>query len=354
MRVIRAISWLRRLAPFLPALAPLFAVGAVLAVVGATFSFVLFAAAGSASGGSQACEPSGLVGGVKADEVPKELIPIYRAAASKYELAEEGPAYLAGINAVETNFGKNVATSSAGAVGWMQFMPSTWAKYGVDANGDGKRDPDDPQDAIYGSANYLRASGAPKDWHRAIFAYNHADWYVVDVERHKNRYLRPIATSSDDDASFNACSSAEPQLSGTKAQRIEQAAEQLARQRVPYCYGGGHQYTPAKLGAGEYCVGEDKSRAYGSSEVGLDCSSSVSMILQKAGYDIPTMTSGELANWGEAGEGKYVTIYANSEHVYMKIGDRYFGTSQENYRNGPDWHSARDGAGFEARHPPGL
>jgi hypothetical protein len=63
----------------------------------------------------------------------------------------------------------------------MQFMPETWAGYGVDANGDGVADPYDPEDAIFAAANYLRASGAPGDWYNAIFAYNHADWYVADV-----------------------------------------------------------------------------------------------------------------------------------------------------------------------------
>jgi hypothetical protein len=63
----------------------------------------------------------------------------------------------------------------------MQFMPSTWEAYGVDANGDGLRDPNNPNDAIYAAARYLRAAGMPEDPEGAIFAYNHADWYVADV-----------------------------------------------------------------------------------------------------------------------------------------------------------------------------
>src|SRR5438445_267975 len=62
---------------------------------------------------------------------------------------------LAAINKVETNFGQNLGPSSAGAIGWMQFMPSTWARWGIDANGDGIADPDNRTDAIFSAARYL-------------------------------------------------------------------------------------------------------------------------------------------------------------------------------------------------------
>jgi hypothetical protein len=114
-------------------------------------------------------------------EIPAVLIPIYQRAAAAYELGPQGSSILAAINKIETAFGTNLNVSSAGAVGWMQFMPETWDGYGVDANGDGVADPYDPEDAIFAAANYLRASGAPADWYGAIFAYNHADWYVADV-----------------------------------------------------------------------------------------------------------------------------------------------------------------------------
>ena len=60
-------------------------------------------------------------------------------------------------------------------------MPATWKMYGVDANRDGEKDPYNPVDAIFAAARYLRAAGADKDLRRAIFAYNHADWYVDSV-----------------------------------------------------------------------------------------------------------------------------------------------------------------------------
>jgi cell wall-associated NlpC family hydrolase len=113
--------------------------------------------------------------------VPPVLIPMYRRAAAAYGLGPQGPAVLAGINEVETAFGTNLNVSSSGAVGWMQFMPSTWETYGVDANGDGVKDPYNPEDAIFAAARYLSAAGMPADTYGAIFAYNHAGWYVSEV-----------------------------------------------------------------------------------------------------------------------------------------------------------------------------
>lgn len=123
-----------------------------------------------------------------ASVIPRRLLPIYRHAARRYRLGPEGWAYLAAINRIETDFGRNLSTSSAGAIGWMQFLPATWAIYGVDADHDRRRDPNDPDDAIHAAARYLRASGAPRDWHHAIYAYNHAEWYVADVRNHARSY----------------------------------------------------------------------------------------------------------------------------------------------------------------------
>ncbi len=130
--------------------------------------------------------------------VPPTLIPIYQRAAAKYQLGPQGPAILAGINLIETAFGTNLNVSSAGAQGWMQFMPETWAAYGVDANGDGVADPYNPEDAIHAAANYLRASGMPADTYGAIFAYNHADWYVADVLANAACYADEVGASITD------------------------------------------------------------------------------------------------------------------------------------------------------------
>jgi soluble lytic murein transglycosylase-like protein len=108
----------------------------------------------------------------------RTLVGIYRNAGYQYGIDWR---ILAAINRVETNLGQNTHVSSAGAVGWMQFMPSTWRRWGTDASGDGVADPYDPQDAIFSAARYLDAAGARKDLRRAIFAYNHADWYVNEI-----------------------------------------------------------------------------------------------------------------------------------------------------------------------------
>ena len=88
---------------------------------------------------------------------------------------------LASINKIESNFGQNMGPSSAGAVGWMQFMPSTWLRWGLDADGDGIADPWNATDAIFAAARYLAAAGGQTDISRGVFAYNHADWYVREV-----------------------------------------------------------------------------------------------------------------------------------------------------------------------------
>jgi len=110
--------------------------------------------------------------------IPPFLLPIYQAAGMQYGVRWE---ILAAINEIETDYGRNLNISSAGALGWMQFMPPTWAAYGVDANRDGLKDPFNPVDAIFAAARYLRAAGADTDIRKAVFAYNHADWYVDSV-----------------------------------------------------------------------------------------------------------------------------------------------------------------------------
>jgi len=110
--------------------------------------------------------------------IPPFLLPIYQAAGIQYGVRWE---VLASINEIETDYGRNLNVSSAGAVGWMQFLPSTFKRYGVDANNDGQKDPYNPVDAIFSAARYLKAAGADTDIRKAVFAYNHAGWYVDSV-----------------------------------------------------------------------------------------------------------------------------------------------------------------------------
>ncbi len=118
-------------------------------------------------------------------EIPPFLLPIYQACGTEYGVPWE---VLAAINKIETGFGTNLNVSSAGAMGWMQFLPSSWETYGLDANGDGREDPYNPVDAICAAAHYLKIAGAGQDLYKAIFAYNHADWYVQEVLLYAHAY----------------------------------------------------------------------------------------------------------------------------------------------------------------------
>ncbi len=120
-------------------------------------------------------------------EIPPFLLPIYQACGTEYGIPWE---VLAAINKIETGFGTNLNVSSAGAVGWMQFLPSSWETYGLDANGDGRKDPYNPVDAICAAAHYLKIAGGANDLYNAILAYNHADWYVQEVLLYARAYGR--------------------------------------------------------------------------------------------------------------------------------------------------------------------
>jgi hypothetical protein len=103
--------------------------------------------------------------------------------------------------------------------------------------------------------------------------------------------------------------------------------------RTPYIWGGGH---------GKWL---DK---------GYDCSGSVSFALASAGLLSGPLTSGSLMSWGEPGKGKWVTIYANSGHVFLEVAGVRFDTGAQRV-TGSRWaNDGRSTAGFVARHPAGL
>jgi hypothetical protein len=130
-------------------------------------------------------DPSAIATG----EIPAEYLRLYQQAGQRYGV---DPWILAAIGKIETQHGQSTAPGVRSGVnsygccaGPMQFSivgpRSTWDAYGVDGNGDGRRSVYDPADAIPAAARYLRAGGAPQDYHAAIFAYNHAEWYVAQV-----------------------------------------------------------------------------------------------------------------------------------------------------------------------------
>lgn len=120
--------------------------------------------------------------------IPYErYVQIYKASAKRYGFADDWYV-LAAVGKVESNHGQNMGPSGAGAMGPMQFLPSTWREYGVDGNGDGEANIMDPEDAIPSAASYLKYGGAPKDWYKALYTYNRAGWYVREVLRIAEAY----------------------------------------------------------------------------------------------------------------------------------------------------------------------
>ena len=115
---------------------------------------------------------------IESFQIPPFLLPIFQAAGTAYGIPWQ---VLAAINEVETDYGRDLSVSSADAEGWMQFLPSEWAQYGVDANGDGWEDPYNPADAIFAAARYLRAAGGNTNVKAAVYAYNHSQSYVESV-----------------------------------------------------------------------------------------------------------------------------------------------------------------------------
>lgn len=115
---------------------------------------------------------------IESFQIPPFLLPIFQAAGTAYGVPWQ---VLAAIDEVETDYGRDLSVSSAGAEGWMQFLPSEWAQYGVDANGDGWKDPYNPADAIFAAARYLRAAGGDTDIKAAVYSYNHSQAYVESV-----------------------------------------------------------------------------------------------------------------------------------------------------------------------------
>jgi Transglycosylase SLT domain len=303
-------------------------------------------------------------------QIPAAYLRLYQQAAQRYGLDW---AILAGIGRVECNHGRDPdpactregAVNSAGAGGPMQFLASTWARYGVDGNGDGRTDRWDPADAIYGAARYLRAAGAPADYEKAILAYNHAGWYVAEVEHWATVYRGPSAASSSSVAEVSAQLGPREQavlspadghvaLAPAAAPAVVQAMVQAGNELQELPYGiSGH---PDPRGA-----------------VNEDCSSTVNYVLYRSGIRPieEIVRKNPLAqnyvNWGLPGPGRWVSIYATtspSDHVFMVIAGLRLDTSHNGTDVGPN--RAQEGprwrildhiptwAHWSVRHPPGL
>ncbi|HEX4837762.1 MAG TPA: lytic transglycosylase domain-containing protein [Solirubrobacteraceae bacterium] len=313
-------------------------------------------------------------------EIPPQYLGLYRQAAARYGLDW---AILAGIGKVECDHGrdpdpsctKEGAVNSAGAGGPAQFLASTWSAYGVDGDGDGRIDRWDPADAIFAMANYLHVSGAPGDYRRALFAYNHASWYVSEVERWASLYRSAAQASAGSAAEAGVTSGwsevgsvqftagASAVLSPTDGHVALVPAQ--APPEVQAMVIAGNELQDLPYGAS----GHPDPRGAGSE----DCSSTVNYVLYRSGVrpiaeivrDNPLAQ--DYLHWGDPGPGRWVTIYATTaptDHVFVVIADLRLDTSHHGTdvgpnrnQDGPRWRildRIPTWAHWSVRHPPGL
>lgn len=268
-------------------------------------------------------------------QIPKEYIPIYKAAGEKYNIPWT---LIAAIHRVETNFGQDLNTSSVGAIGHTQFMVKTWvgwsfpggtrlgdasipketlmspaaiSKYGgfgVDGDGDGKADPYNVTDAMYSTANYLAANGgASGNYQKAVFAYNHASWYVSRVMG----FMKEYTSGSVEAVSIKGGSA--------KGSEVIEKAIKVGSSIVgksPYVWGGGRNQ------------GDINARKF-------DCSSYVRWAYSSAGVDlgpVSATTTDTLVKLGKVvkasemkrGDVIFFDTYKINGHVAIYLGDGKF------------------------------
>jgi cell wall-associated NlpC family hydrolase len=201
-----------------------------------------------------------------------QMLSLWQHAGTAYGIPWE---VLAAINEVESGFGADMGPSSANAIGWMQFLPSTWDSWGVDGDGDGVADPWNPTDAVYAAARYLAAAHGREDLYRAVFAYNHADWYVQRVLGLAGEYLANPFHGRD--LLYAPPGAVLPDAGPSATQRLQEARAQLQdlQQReadLQAALGDGDQtLLQAKLASGDATLSD---RAFARAQQHVDAISS--------------------------------------------------------------------------------
>jgi transglycosylase-like protein with SLT domain len=363
------------------------ALAAVAGVTGASL------AGGQAAAGELA---DGQPAALARTDIPPAYLRLYRAAAQRYAIDW---AFLAAIGKVECGHGRDAdpsctregSVNPAGAGGPMQFIASTWALYGVDADGDGRADRWDPADAIYAAANFLAHAGAPHDYDRALLAYNHAPWYVREVTSWAARYRgtalpgtseAPLATTRAEAGEHEAGAGiADVQLSAETSTLVRF----ISGVRALLAPGDGHEAliptgVPAVVQAMLVAGNELQDLPYGPGghpdprgALEEDCSSTVSYALYRSGVRplgevlAENPLAQDYVRWGAPGPGRWVTIYSTTSptnHTFIVIAGLRLDTSHDGTDVGPN--RSQDGprwrildhiptwARWSVRHPPGL
>jgi hypothetical protein len=317
-------------------------------------------------------------------DVPPLYLVLYQRAGARYGLDW---AILAGVGKVECDHGrdpdssctKEGAVNSAGAGGPMQFLAATFGQYGVAPAG-GAPDRWRPADAIFSAANYLRASGAPGDYDKAIFAYNHASWYVAEVKHWASVYrgaaLAALAAASGGGEHEYGGIGFWPGLGPvryTAGSRAQLAPDDGHLALVP-------SEAPRVVQAMVIAGNELQELPYGPDghpdprgALDEDCSSTLNYVLYRSGArPISEIVKGnplaqDYMSWGEPGPGRWVTIYATTAptaHVFVVIAGLRLDTSHNGTdvgpnrdQDGPRWRildHIPTWAHWSVRHPAGL
>ena len=270
-------------------------------------TFVLIAAVVAvvtASKNAAACGPDDPAQGAKAvqakansdaNSIPKNYLKIYQKVGKKQNIPWN---VLAGIGFIETNHGRSKlpgvqsGENYAGAGGPMQFLKSSWAIYGEDGDGDGKKDRYNPADAIPAAANHLRGSAgkkspsqtlSPADIRKGIFGYNHSQKYVNDVLAKANQYGKGYKATSANNASASSCAVPASLGSGSFGERIANAAAYFTEKKkgAPRPPSRASKPTPYSWGGGGI-KGPSYGIQHGSHIFGFDCSGLAQYAVYKA------------------------------------------------------------------------
>jgi hypothetical protein len=367
---------------------------AALACVAAVLLLAVAALGGSGFAlpafGEAPAGPGGTLSPFARADIPPQYLRLYELAGARYGIDW---ALLAGIGKVECDHGRDPdpsctregAVNTAGAGGPMQFLASTWAVYGVDADGPGRGDRWNPADAVLGAANYLRASGAPADDRAALLAYNHAGWYADEVERWAARYRLAAPTLIGGGVVPPDATEAEASADAALASRTTTPVLFIPGASARLDPSDGHvalipEGVPATVQAMLVAGNELQELPYGpgghpdprgASEE--DCSSTLNYVLYRAGVRpiAEVLARNPLAqdyvSWGAPGPGRWVTIYATdlpTPHVFVTIAGLRLDTSHDGTdigpnrsQDGPRWRlfgSIPTWARWSVRHPPGL